>query len=237
MWKDVVGYEGFYMVNEEGEVKSLDREVWNGKVFYLKKGRILKNILCKNGYYCVVLSGTEGRRTELVHRLVAKAFIYNDDLERNCVDHMDGNKTNNSLCNLRWVTHKENCNNENTKVYGEGQSMYGKDFTEEHRKNMGKSRMKKVVCINDMTEYESLGSASVEKGICGTLISKCCNGKQCSAGKSSVNGEPLVWVFKSDFENMADEEIVSRIEKAKKSIENRLCNLKKFKHKAIEKLS
>ena len=54
------------------------------------------------------------RNTAFVHRLVAEAFIPNP-LGLRDVDHIDGNKTNNRVENLRWVSHKENCNNPNTK--------------------------------------------------------------------------------------------------------------------------
>ena len=64
------------------------------------------------GYLQVNLSET--RKTVLVHRLVAEAFIPNP-LGLRDVDHIDGNKSNNRVENLRWVTHKENLNNPNTK--------------------------------------------------------------------------------------------------------------------------
>ena len=57
------------------------------------------------------------RKDCLIHRLVAEAFIPNP-LGLKDVDHIDGNRTNSRVENLRWVSHKENCNNPNTKWRG-----------------------------------------------------------------------------------------------------------------------
>ena len=61
--------------------------------------------------------GVRGCKVAPVHRLVAEAFIPKP-LGATDVDHIDGNKTNNRVENLRWVSHKENCNNPNTKWKG-----------------------------------------------------------------------------------------------------------------------
>ena len=65
-----------------------------------------------SGYPRVFLNGI--RTPQYVHRLVAEAFIPNP-LGATDVDHIDGDKTNNRIENLRWVSHKENLNNPNTK--------------------------------------------------------------------------------------------------------------------------
>lgn len=74
------------------------------------KGRVKKDetgqimVLSKNGGYCRITISKH------VHRLVAQAFLDDPDSEEQCwVDHIDGNRANNNVSNLRWVTPSENC--------------------------------------------------------------------------------------------------------------------------------
>lgn len=106
-WKDVVGYEGFYRVSNLGRFKSLDRETThNYGGIAIKKGKILKTQL-KGGYHGVTLVKNGITKYTFLHRIVAMAFKKNPK-NKPCVNHKDGNKSNNSSKNLEWVTYLEN---------------------------------------------------------------------------------------------------------------------------------
>lgn len=104
IWKDVEGYEGLYQVNQFGEVKSLPKQIGLG---YMTKEKILKPRLQNSGYLTVNLSKDGKSLNKTVHRLVAKAFIPNPERLPE-IDHIDGDKTNNVVENLQWISHTEN---------------------------------------------------------------------------------------------------------------------------------
>lgn len=107
-WRDVLGYEGFYQVSNLGRVKSIDRKVLHGNRYYKKqKGMILKGSIKNSGYHTVILSKGGILQNQLVHRLVAIAFIDNTE-KKNYVNHKNLIKTDNNISNLEWVTAKEN---------------------------------------------------------------------------------------------------------------------------------
>lgn len=107
-WRPVVGYEGLYEGSNLGRVKSLDRWVKcpNGTVrFY--KGKILKPRTNGRGYLQVTLSKNGKIKNFLVHRLVAEAFLQNND-NLPCVNHKDENPQNNNVNNLEWCSYEYN---------------------------------------------------------------------------------------------------------------------------------
>lgn len=103
IWKDIKGYEGLYQVSNLGRVKSM------------RKQKIMKPWITNKGYYMLSLWNSNGKSKYLVHRLVAIAFLNKKDGKYFC-DHIDGNPLNNNVENLRWCTHKENCNFEIAKL-------------------------------------------------------------------------------------------------------------------------
>lgn len=94
IWIDIKGYEGIYQVSSYGNVRSLKYD----------KCRILKPFNC-GGYYNVDLCKNCVEDYRRIHRLVAEAFIENDDKNnKTYINHIDGNKHNNHISNLEWCT-------------------------------------------------------------------------------------------------------------------------------------
>lgn len=108
IWKDIVGYEGFYQVSNLGRVKSLYRTfIRKNSSPFVVKSRILKAVLDTKGYPRVALCVCKSKKYCAVHRLVAEAFIPNP-FNKPDVDHIDTNRANAIVSNLRWVTSSEN---------------------------------------------------------------------------------------------------------------------------------
>lgn len=108
IWKDIKGFEGLYQVSNLGRIKSLNRYVVqrNGSN-QLKKGKILKFSSNQKGYLLAPLTKENKKKTKAVHRAVAETFIPNPENKKQ-VNHIDGNKENNCVKNLEWVTGSEN---------------------------------------------------------------------------------------------------------------------------------
>lgn len=100
IWKDIEGYEGLYQVSNLGNVKSLNYR-------NMKKPHLLKPKVTHDGYYRLNLCKDGILKSRTIHILVARAFIPNPD-NKPQVNHIDGNKQNNCVSNLEWVTGKEN---------------------------------------------------------------------------------------------------------------------------------
>lgn len=101
MWKDIVGYEGLYKISTRGQVMSMHYKNMP------EISAILSPMNSSIGYLRVCLYKNTVAKTIFVHQLVAKTFIPNP-YNKPFVNHKDGNKTNNYVENLEWVTPKEN---------------------------------------------------------------------------------------------------------------------------------
>ena len=100
---DIKDYEGLYKINRKGEV------------LIVKSNKIKKPQLSNKGYYRICLNKDCKKKNFLIHRLVAIHFIPNHD-NHPVIDHIDRNKTNNNINNLRWCSYSDN--SKNVKIKG-----------------------------------------------------------------------------------------------------------------------
>lgn len=109
-WYPIPGYEGRYEITRCGRVRSLPRYV-NSPICAGGRRRIKGKeftIQLARGYPCFLgVDASVHKTTVYIHRILAMLFVPNPDGKPN-VNHIDGDKTNFDICNLEWVTQKEN---------------------------------------------------------------------------------------------------------------------------------
>lgn len=108
IWKNIPDTQGRYSVSNDGLIRA-NWSCYPHRTLKIRvrceKPKFLKLALHTTGYYRIKL--TRAGKDLYVHRLVALAFIDNPN-NLPCVDHIDGNRLNNHVTNLRWVTYKQN---------------------------------------------------------------------------------------------------------------------------------
>lgn len=141
-WKEIIGFEGLYEISNMGRVRNP------------RTGRILKLNANTVGYLQAPLTKNGKCIPKCVHKLVAEAFIKNP-MHYKEVNHLDENKQNNAVNNLKWCTHRENI-------------MYGTCIDRAKKKRKETCPPKKVLAIfqdNSTHCYNSASEASNQLGI------------------------------------------------------------------------
>jgi hypothetical protein len=107
IWKDVVGYEGIYMVSSFGRMKSNERIVQRKKMGdYLQKESIIEGSEY-HGYKVTTIAKNKIKKHKFIHVLIAEAFL-GPKPEKMEVCHNDGDRKNNAIENLRYGTRSDN---------------------------------------------------------------------------------------------------------------------------------
>lgn len=173
-WRDIEGFDG-YQVSNIGRVKTLN---------YNRTGeeRILQTVEGGKKYLVLTLCKDGKKYNRKVHRLVAEAFIPNPD-NKPQIDHINTDRTDNRVENLRWVTPKENINNPLTIVK---LSENAKRCENAKGCELGKIRSISVKQYSKdgvlLETYPSAAEAERQTGVYHSSITACCKNKQKSAG-------------------------------------------------------
>lgn len=194
-WRDIIGWEGYYIASSFGRVASLYRRpLRKNGTSYSVQPRIMKpNISKHNGIlYCYVCFRKNCEAfTVAIHRLVAQAFIPNPN-NYSDVDHLDRNGTNNKIDNLRWCTRSMNMHNELTRVVHQ-KAMRGRRLPTLH-KPIAMLKGNEVV-----KTYECLSDAAND-GYSVSAIINVCKGK-----KHTHKG--YQWMYLSDYESLIKQDV------------------------------
>lgn len=172
VWEDIPEYEGFYKVSNLGRVKSLPR---NGTI---QQERIMINKITKQGYVTVHLRKLGVSKYLKIHRLVALTFLNNPE-NKPQVNHKDGNKENNNLSNLEWMTVSENVQH----AFDTGLNTVCLEQIAEARRKSNISCTKRVAKFdlegNELERFDSMTEArkSLGKSSSSMLARSCTQGK------------------------------------------------------------
>ena len=184
MWKKIPNTQIYY-ASDDGQIKTKDFKQplnWHDtKTFYIRKGKILKQSINTYGYPCVGITFIgEKRKVVPVHRLIALTFLPKPTENQTQVNHIDGNKLNNSVSNLEWCTASENLKH----AYKMGLNKPTKPMLGRFGKNNPKS-IPIIMCDlqdNEIKRFDSMMDASRETNISVSKICACVNGKRKSTG-------------------------------------------------------
>lgn len=169
IWKEVPGYDGHYLASNLGRIKSL------------YSNSIMKPYLMPNGYLHIrlTITGTHKCKDDYVHRIIAKTFLENPNNYKE-VNHINEDKTDNSVSNLEWCSRSYNNN-------------YGTI-----RKKMSISKGLPVVQLdldgNFIAFWSSATSYAKSHGCTPKGIFRCCQGMQEKSHKYK-------WMYLSDYQS------------------------------------
>ena len=159
IWKDIKGYEGLYLISNLGRIKSLK----------YNEEKLLQPYMTSTGYYKIDLRKNNVRKIKPIHRLVAETFIPKSNGYSE-VNHKDGNKKNNNINNLEWVTRAENIKHS----YATGLHIHSPECKPVSQIDIDTGQI--------INEYKSINEAAKQLGIRHESISACVNGVTNSYG-------------------------------------------------------
>lgn len=176
VWKAIPDTNDHYYVSNYGRVKSVQRAIpdKNGRIVRYRERQIALNENSK-GYYRARIITSNGHQNLFVHRLVAAAFVKQQD-GKDVVNHIDCDPHNNRADNLEWVTQLENMQ------YASriGRMRHSQTHRERLKKSLDRVMGKPVIGIpmngGEPIRYNALNDV-MKDGFQASCVSLCCNGK------------------------------------------------------------
>lgn len=192
IWKEIEGFDN-YQISNLGRVKNI------------KFDRYVKPLVGNRGYVHVNLYKDGKIKRLSLHRLIAIAFIPNPE-NKPCIDHINTDRSDNRIDNLRWATQKENHNNP-LSLMNHSKAAKGRTVSEEQKKNQSEKMKgrykgnkwgsKKIIQLtldgNFVREWESIKDAADSLGVSSSAIWNCLNNK-CQV--KSIKG--FKWEYKKE---------------------------------------
>ncbi|MGN0348238.1 MAG: HNH endonuclease [Roseburia sp.] len=177
MWKQVLGYENVYEINENGDLRRCGST------------HLINRQMRRDGYQQYSLSVNGKRKSKKIHRLVAETFIENPN-NYNVVNHIDGNKLNNNYKNLEWCTSSKN----NFHAWENGLNHSTEKQIESAKISIRKAqsvawekRKKRVICIDTGEIFASIKECAEHMNLSDSKISDVCKGKRNTTGGLRFN--------------------------------------------------
>ena len=160
-WRGVLNYESVYQVSNHGRVRRIKdgSNTWSG--------RILKSHINSVGYPIISLCKEGKRQTKAVHRLVAESFLDQPTVNQE-VNHKNGDKTDNHVSSLEWVTRAENVAHANNEL---GKTATHARGERQHLAKLTRFKVKEIRRLYATGDHTYRGLAAMF-GVCATNIAK-----------------------------------------------------------------
>lgn len=160
MEKQIKGFED-YSITEYGTIKSLARVLFNGKVSYTSKEKILKNRVDSSGYEYISLRKNKKEYKFRIHRLVAMMFV-DGYLGSLTINHKDGNKRNNHYLNLECISLYDNIQHaKNNKLHAFGIKQFNSKLNDDMVAEIRKRYIPRKVTMKFLSEEYNISEETI----------------------------------------------------------------------------